>query len=304
MFLVFLLYALFASIFTVAKEAVQVSSPLFLVGSRMFFAGILMIAFQFLRKKEQLILTKAHIIQIILLGFFNIYLTNVLELWGLQYLTSFKTCFLYSLSPFLTALIAYFSFKEILSKKKWLGLLVGFAGFIPILLAHGNQETISGELGIFSLAEVAVLGAVFASVFGWIILKKVVFYMHCPSLVANGYSMLIGGLIGLLHSLFVENWNPIPVTNIPRWLECSLFLIIVSNCICYTMYGWLLKKFSSTFMSFAGLSTPLFTALFGWFFFDEQPQRDFFLSLSIVFFGLFMFYGEELKEARKGIVKT
>jgi len=304
MFFVFLLYALFASVFTVAKEALQVSSPLFLLGSRMLLAGVLMLAFQYFRKKSSLTLRKDQLIQVLLLGFFNIYLTNALELWGLQYLTSFKTCFLYSLSPFLTALLSYFSFKEILNRKKWLGLLIGFSGFIPILLAHNVQENISGQWGAFSLAELAVLGAVLSSVFGWIILKKLVFHMECPFLVANGYSMLFGGFIGLIHSMFSENWNPIPVTNTLRWLECSLFLIIISNCICYNLYGWLLKKFSSTFMAFAGLSTPLFTALFGWIFFNEQPHWDFFLSLMIVFFGLLMFYLEELKEMRLLLAKN
>jgi drug/metabolite transporter (DMT)-like permease len=295
---VFLLYALFASVFTVAKEALLAASPFFLLGSRMLLAGVLMLIFQYFRKGALLKLTKEQLIQVLLLGFFNIYLTNALELWGLQYLTSFKTCFLYSLSPFLTALISYLTFQETLNWKKWIGLLVGFSGFIPILLSQGNQEGISGKFGAFSGAELAVLSAVLSSVFGWIILKKLVFHMKCPYLVANGYSMLLGGLIGLVHSMLFENWNPIPVSNTLRWLECSLFLIIVSNCICYNLYGWLLKKFSSTFMSFAGLSTPLFTALFGWFFFDERPQWDFFASLMIVFFGLLMFYLEELKEMR------
>lgn len=298
MSLVFLLYALFASVFTVAKEALQVSSPIFLMGSRMFLAGALMLAFQYFRNKDSLKLQKAHITQVILLGVFNIYLTNALELWGLQYLTSFKTCFLYSLSPFLTALFSYFAFRETLNRKKWLGLLIGFSGFIPILLDHNTQETISGQFGVFSLAELAVLGAVLSSVFGWVILKKLVFHMECSSLVANGYSMFFGGFLGLIHSLLFESWHPLPVTNVCRWLECSLFLILISNCLCYNLYGYLLKKFSSTFMSFAGLSTPLFTALFGWLFFREQPHWTFFVSLMIVFFGLLMFYLEELKEGR------
>lgn len=298
MSLVFLLYALFASVFTVAKEALHVSSPIFLVGSRMLLAGLLILAFLYFRKRETLKLQKGQLIQILLLGFFNIYLTNILELWGLQYLTSFKTCFLYSLSPFLTALFSYFSFKETLNWKKWLGLLIGFSGFLPILLCQSDQENISGQLGIFSLAEIAVLCAVLSSVFGWVVLKKLVSHMSCSFLVANGYSMLFGGALGLLHSMYSESWNPIPVSNTLVWIECSLFLIIISNCICYNLYGYLLKKFSSTFMSFAGLSTPVFTALFGGFFFGEQPSWDFFISFMVVFFGLLMFYREELKAIR------
>ena len=300
MILVFVLYALFASVFVVAKEALNFASPVFLVGSRMVVAGLCMLGFQyFFKSKTSLKLPKGQIVLVILLALLNIYVTNVLELWSLQYLTSFKTCFLYSLSPFLTALISYFILKEKLSARKWVGLCIGFFGFIPILLAQTTEEHVAGVLGAFSLAEVAMLGAVLASVTGWIILKKLVFHQNCSPLVANGYSMVLGGAFALLQSSLTEVWNPIPVTNVLSFVECSLILIIVSNLISYNLYGWLLKKFSPTFMSFAGLSTPLFTAFFGWLYFGEQPGFVFFLSLLIVFFGLFLFYGEELREIRK-----
>lgn len=299
MLLVFVLYALFASVFTVAKEALSVSSPVFLVGSRMLVAGLLMLAFQYwFRERSQLFLKKKQWICILFLGFLNIYLTNVLELWGLQYMTSFKTCFLYSLSPFVTALFSYFALSERLTLKKWIGLLIGFAGFIPILLSQTQEESLAGELGVFSLAELSLVLAVFSSVMGWILLKKLVFHEACPAVVANGYSMAIGGALALFHSYLTEVWTPIPVSNLTRFLECSLFLLIVSNVIGYNLYGWLLKKFSPTFMSFSGLSTPLFTALFGWWAFHERPGIVFFLSLALVFFGLLLFYGEELREMK------
>ena len=47
-------------------------------------------------------------------------------------------------------------------------------------------------------------------------------------------------------------------------------------------------------MSFAGLTTPLFSALFGWIFHSEIPTASFYLSFFIVFSGLFLFYQEEL----------
>lgn len=49
-------------------------------------------------------------------------------------------------------------------------------------------------------------------------------------------------------------------------------------------------------MSFAGLTTPIFTAIFGWFFLDEVVTWSFYLSLILVFIGLFLFDQEELKK--------
>jgi drug/metabolite transporter (DMT)-like permease len=253
-----------------------------------------MIGYTAIRHPQTLRLNRTSIIKVLLLGFFNIYLTNILEVWGLKYLTSFKTCFIYSLSPFLSALISYIMLKEVLTKRKWLGFIVGFIGFWPVIANQSQQELSAGVLGAFSFAELAVFLAVISSVIGWILLKQLVHNGSCPPVVANGYSMLFGGVLATIHSLCCEQWNPLPVSNYTVWLESALFLIIVSNIICYNLYGYLLKRFSQTFLAFAGLSTPLFTALFGWIFHSEIIGVWFFTSIAIVFIGLFLFYFEEM----------
>jgi drug/metabolite transporter (DMT)-like permease len=295
MLLVFTLYALFASVFTVEKGAVAYASPFFIVGARMLLAGVLMLGYSFLHDRNSLKISRRTIGKIFLLGFFNIYLTNVLELWGLQYLSSFKTCFLYSLSPFLSALISYFLLDESLHARKWLGLLIGFVGFIPILAEKGSLEELSGIIFGCSIAQNGVLLGVISSVLGWIVLHQLVQGNACPTTVANGYAMLIGGALATIQSLVCEPWNPFPVTDYPIFFKSTAFLLIVSNLICYNLYGYLLRHFSPTFMSFAGLSTSLFTAFFGWIFFDEVISLSFFVSLAIVSAGLTIFYLEEIK---------
>ena len=295
MFFVFLLYALFASVFVISKNALEYTEPLFLVGSRMFVAGICMIAYQYIRHKETFNFRRCHLLPIFCLAFFNIYLTNVCEVWGLKYLTSAKTCFIYSFSPFASALLSYFIFSEELSTKKWIGLIIGFFGFIPIMVHQTAGEEMGGQFFIFSWPELAVSLAAFSSVYGWILLKKLVNEHHYSPLMANGLSMFIGGFLALLHSRAVENWDPIPVTSMVPFMECTLLLFLISNLTCYNLYGFLLKRYSATFMSFAGFMTPLITAFFGWMFLDEVVTLPFYFSAFIVFSGLLIFYQQELK---------
>ncbi len=302
MFFVILLYALFASVFTLAKTGLEYTQPLFLVGSRMFAAGLLIVAYQWFFNRDQLKFKKEHIWRFLRLAAFNIYLTNIFELWGLQYLTSFKTCFIYSLSPFVSALFSYLMFSETLNTKKWMGLLIGFCGFIPILLSETSSEEQTGHLWFFSWAEIAVMLAVVSSVYGWILLRQLVKENSYSPLTANGFSMAIGGAMALIHSGFVENWDPLPVTEYIPFLECSLLLMIISNFIAYNLYGFLLRKYTATFVSFAGFITPLFTALFGWFFLGETVTMPFYISAVIVFSGLTLFHQEELKQGYKAKV--
>lgn len=293
---VFVLYGLFASVFTIAKVALTYTSPFFLVGSRMTMAGLLMLAYQgYSNPGSFKQLSSGAWKRLALLGLCNIYLTNVLELWGLQYLTSFKTCFLYSLTPFFSALFSYLLFAEKLTVKKWIGLLIGFAGLTPLFLQQSLPEVASGQLWIFSTAELAVLAAVVTGSYGWIILRQLVASDGCSPFLANGFSMLFGGLCALAHSWSVESWNPIPVTDWIPFLEMTFLLMVISNGVAYNLYGFLLKRFSGTFLSFAGFSTAWFTALFGWYFLGEQIMLSFFLSAITVFAGLTFFYQEELK---------
>ncbi|MDB6081465.1 MAG: hypothetical protein JWO53_737 [Chlamydiia bacterium] len=303
MWLVFLLYALFASVFTVSKEALHHASPFFLVASRMLIAGIIMLLYQIIKEKQTFHLKKSAWLKITLLALFNIYFTNVFEFWGLQYLTSFKTCFIYSLSPFVSAFLSYLLLQESLTTKKWVGLVVGFCGFIPILMNQTAHEEIGGHLWLFSWPELAVCAAAVSSVYGWILLRQLVQQEGTPPILANSLSMLIGGTIALFHSLYVEEWNPIPVSNFQIVIECTFFLVIISNMICYNLMGYLLKRFSATFMSFAGLTTPLFTALFGFFMHGELTTTSFWISFLFVCFGLVVFYQEELKKS-KGLKTT
>ena len=225
MYLVLLLYALFASVFTIGKTGLQHAEPLFLVGTRMMAARVIMLAYQFYFHRDQFKINNSFW-KLLRLAAFNIYLTNVFEFWGLKYLTSFKTCFIYSLSPFLSALFSYFIFTERMSMKKWLGLLIGFGGLLPILMNESTGEEQLGHIFFLSWAEIAVLGAAVSSVYGWILLKQVVKENGVAPFMANGISMFFGGGMALLQSYFMETWDPIPVTDyIPFSLNALFFLL-------------------------------------------------------------------------------
>lgn len=297
MLLVFLLYALFGSVFVICKAALDYTEPLFLVGSRMAVAGLIICAWQFKRNPDSFTFTSKSLQRIIFLGFFNIYLTNACEVWGLNYLSASKTCLIYSLTPFLAAFLSYLLFKERLSSKKWLGLLIGVVGLGPIFMTTSPAEEILGSLGGFSWPELAVCIAAASSVYGWIILRQLINEDGFSFWTANGLSMSLGGVLALSHSYFIENWDPLPVTEYLPLIECSLLLMVISNFVCYNLYGYLLKRYTATFMSLAGLTTPLFAALFAWIFFDDVVSLPFYISLIGISAGLLIFYQEELKES-------
>ena len=266
-----------------------------MVGSRMLFAGLVLLIYVAIRNRAVLLKVRpAHIGGILILALMQIYVTNILEIWAIKHMISSKVCLLYSLSPFISALVAFTVLKENMSRKKILGMFIGFMGLMPIVFAQSSEEISSGTFFVFTMAELAMVGAVFCSVYGWIQLKKVmVDYEYSPSL-ANGLSMTVGGILALVHSYAMgEQWAPLPVTNLQPFVVNTLIMCLISNFISYNLYGYLLKRFSSTFMSFAGLVTPLFASAFGFLWLNEIVSWHYLVSMALFSIGLTIFYREE-----------
>jgi drug/metabolite transporter (DMT)-like permease len=292
------MYAVWSSVFSLGKMTLQYCPPLFLTGARMTLAGLLLLGFLALFKRSSFKLNRVQIFSILLLSFFSIYLTNALEFWGLQYLSAAKTCFIYSLSPFFAALFSYLHFNEKMNRRKWLGLGIGFLGFIPVLLTQTGSEELFNAFSFFSWPSLAIMGAALCSVYGWVVLRLIVKDHAISPLMANGTSMLFGGLLAFGHSFLVEGWNPLPFQpeNIGPVIKGTLLLTLISNIICYNLYGLLLKRFTATFLSFVGLLSPIFASLNGLIFLKEPLSWTILLSTGIVSLGLWIVYHAELKQ--------
>jgi drug/metabolite transporter (DMT)-like permease len=293
------LFALWSSVFAIAKGALDLTTPSFALAIRMLMGGGILFTialfkepgfFKKLKAKDFLIFS--------ILGLFSVYLSNILEYWGLNTLSSSKACFIYSLCPFFTAVLSYIHLNEKMTLKRWAGLLIGFLGMIPMLIAKGGSEESLFSSSMFSLPTLAVVGAALFSVYGWVILRVIVKDSTTSPLVANTFSMFIGGALAFAHSLFTDSWKPIPMQlgDISSLLKILFIITIISNVICYNLYGYFLKKFTATFLSFMGLLSPFFASVYGYFMLGEPIMPEMILSSVIVLLGMFLVYAEELKQ--------
>ena len=295
MWQVFLMYALFGSIFSVGKIAVAASQPYFLTGMRMLIAGALILMYLYCRDPKSLRLPRGCWATLFWVAVFNVFITNAFEFWGLQYMSAGKTCLIYSLSPFAAALIGYVTGAEWMSGKKWAGLIVGVMSFLPLMLAPWFEEgkTIDSVKELW--AEGALVVSAITSVIGWILVKKLVVRESVSHPLVNGLSFVLAGVMCLATSISVEAWDPVPVSQWGDFLWTLAYIVIIHNIICYSIYASSLQRFTVTFMAFAGLSNPLFAGIFGWAFLGEQMTLTFWLAMSGVCVGLYLYYQEETK---------
>lgn len=305
MVLVIVLYLLFASTFTLGKAALAYVSPFLFIGMRMILGGSLLLGYYTLVAKQKIMLHKRDYMLFLQIVIFHIFCAYTLEFWALDYITSAKACLLYNLSPFITALFYYFLCAERLTYRQICGLVVGFVGFLPILFAQTPLEKIGLHIGFISIYEIALIASVTSSAYGWMVVKNLM-NREYPLILINGISMTGGGILALILSYIVEGAPTIK--NVPAIMPkmVTLFgltgeqlialggycmaLVLIANIIGYNLYGYLLSRYSATFLSFAGFMTPLFAALLGWIFLGEQVTWHFFATMILVVFGLYLFH--------------
>ena len=291
MILIFIVYLLFASTFTLSKTVLFYCAPLFFIGVRMVTAGLLLLGYGKITKKNIPIAYKDYPLVGAII-FFHIFLAYVLEFIALTNLPSAMVCLWYNLSPFFTALFSYGFYRKTISKKQLLGIFVGFSAFMPIILPELLVTTSNPFYNFLLLVAVA------SSAYGWLIMKELIQKGYSYVLI-NGLGMFGGGLLALIYSLLFEKRPLIIEPIIPSVFSITfygLLLIIIANIICYNLYGHLLSRYSPVLLSFAGLLTPLFAALFGSIFLGEIVKQEFFITLFILLFGLYIFSDEKTSD--------
>lgn len=310
--LVLMLYLFFATTFTFAKAAMLYMMPIFFIAARMICAGTILLGYQYYFNRTQLSLKREHYWLFFKLSFFAIFVAYVVEFLFLEYVPSFKVAILFNLSPFITAIISYYMFHERLSIKQKVALCIGFIGVLPMVATTQQAQNVWGINSLISLPEIMLIVAIIAACYGWIIFKQLVGEYHYTSITVNGVSMFFGGIMALMCSLIIEGacvlrtppacdtalcgivTDPYYVALIKGFFYMGL-LILVGNFISYNVYGYLLKTYSATFLSFAGFITPLFAAFFGWIAFDETITWHFYVSFIIIVLALYIFYQDELQ---------
>ncbi len=283
--------------FTISKWGLAYTEPFFFMAVRMIIAGLMLGAYVLFlewRKGSQIWVNVIQVIrdwrlfaQIVI---FHIYLTYICDLCALKQISSIESAFLYNISPFVAALFSYFWFGESMTSKKWFGLTMGFASLLPEFFQVGISQLLS-----WSTPRLITLVAVVSSAYGWIVVRALVKKGYSPIFI-NSIGMFLGGLLALLTSYYTESWSPSPVKDVVPFIWAIIMIVVVSNVLFYNLYGYLLKWYTATFLSFAGFMCPFFAAFLGYFVLGETLSPYLTLSFVFVCIGLYVFYQEEIRQ--------
>ena len=292
MFLVVLMYSILALTFVFAKKTLAYAHPFFLIGFRMILAGTILILYQRFFSKTSFSINKSDYWLFFKVALFHIYFSFIFEFWSMQYLSALKITIIYSATPFVAAILSYILLKERLSWQKILGIIIGLGGLAPILVLQAGSAGTSAQGSYVSLPECVLFLAVISGAYAWFLVKELMNKGYGLGMI-NGVAMLIGGILSFFTAGIFEGFTQ-PVSNWPMFLAWLSLLILAANIIVYNFYGWLLRYYSITFVTFAGFLSPTFGTVYEWLFFGGKITWHHFASLALVALGLYIFHREEL----------
>lgn len=290
-------YAIMAGVYTFGKQVTLYAQPFFLTGIRITTGGICFLLYQFLFDRKNFFIKKEWIP--LLAGYsLAVFVMDNFRLLGLQNIPSSNAAIIATTSPFIAAVLCYWWFNEKFTTTKIVALFCGVTGVFPLLIRHLSKPEASLKIMLFSYGAVFI--STIALVFGGIFSKTLIQEKKAPFFMTVGTVMTGGGILGFIVSFCFDTWNPLPVTHMVPAFKLIAFLIATHSFIAYPLYNYLVQRYPVTLVAFAQLSTPFFTAILSWLFFDEAIGWPFFISLFVLSCAFSLFYYEEL---RQGLIK-
>lgn len=295
--MIYMLFAHFlsANILIFGKLALRYASPFLITTFRMLISSMLAWACSvFFIQKKQNMLRAFDVFLIFFLSIFYFYGKSIFMFWGIQYLPAGRASFILNLAPFITALLSFFIYGEVMTGKKYIGMLLGFIG-VGIVLVNTDSSYACAGYGFLSWPEISVLCGVVANACGLLIIRYLVRVRKIPASIFNAIAMFFCSIFSYGTTFVCSGWWHVEYAFLP---QCAIliFTIAILHVLTVHLKSWLLKKYTATLMAFTSFVMPLFVTLFEVLFFHERFTITFAAAFCIVGFGLYIFYLEELRQ--------
>lgn len=261
------------------KIVYQTYNPITTVFIRLIISSILLFIFALSFKKLQKI-DKSDYKILFSLAFFEPFLYFLGESFGLKMVSSTMGSVIVSTIPLFSPIVAYYLYKEKVSKINIIGILVSMLG-VGLIIYNSNTNSISSPLGI-----ILMFVAVFAAIAYSSRLKLLVNKYNAITLIT--YQNLIGIFLFLPLFLIFDLDHFIQARPSKEVVIAILQLAIFASSLAFLFFIYGLKHLgitkSNTFINMI----PAFTAIFAFYILDEQISMQMIIGISIVIGGLFL----------------
>lgn len=183
-------------------------------------------------------------------------------------------------TPIWTSFIGFILFAVFLSKKQWLGILIGFIGIL-ILFNFDIGELFNGSfVGIGTM----VLAPVF---YGFSNQYARRYLQNVPVVVIAAGTLTVGYISTGILTVVMGGFPTQAFTSVST-IASILALGIFGSGIAYLLNYYMITKGSAEFASFVTYLVPVSAMFWGWLILGESLSANLFIGLMVIFGGVYL----------------
>lgn len=250
------MYIIWGSTYLANKFAIADIPPFLMGGFRFFVAGLLLFAFEYIRKPVWPSWSQWK--NAVLLGILFIVSGNGFVVWGLQYIDSGLTALLMAFGPLMVILLLWIFEKKRPNIRQIFGTALGLTG-MGILV--GQPQFIISSQALFALMLMGV--AIVTWAYGSILVPK----LELPKTKGLGTAiqMSAGGLIMIVYSFFSGEYHIFSFSELSAKSFFSwIYLVIFGSIIAFSSFNYLLHKVAPEKVSTSTYVNPVIAMTLGW----------------------------------------
>lgn len=255
----FIFVLLWSTGFVGAKFGLPYAEPFTILMWRMVFVVPLFLLLIVIFKRPKISLFDASIQGLVGLLIHGIYLGGVFAAIAAN-IPAGLTALIVSLNPLMIAVFSGMVLNNVIEKREWAGLLLGFVGVIVVLYGASSWE------GVITLEGISWLVFALPGIVAGTLLQKR--YAQDVDLITGSSYQYAAALIFFVVMSFVLETGEVDWTF--NFMLTLAWLIIVLSLISILLLLYMIRHGEATRVASYFYLIPPFAAFWGWLFFDEQ----------------------------------
>jgi drug/metabolite transporter (DMT)-like permease len=270
---------LWGTTYLAIRIGVQVLPPALFAGIRFIVAGSILVVI--LRLRGYPYPARQELSDIAIVGIALLTIANGTVVWAEQWVPSGLAALIVATLPFwIVGIESVLPMGDRLNSRKVIGILVGFAGLVVLLLPELRSSIESAYIiGIFVMfiAPISWGGGSIYSKY-----RKI----KTRPLMAAAFQMLFGGSV--LTVIGLANGEVSRFTWHPQGLAAMAYLIIFGSIVGYGSFMYALSKLPASFVTTYAYINPVIAVILGWLILNERLDWMLVLATSMILLGVIL----------------
>ena len=282
-FLLLLIQPIFmASNLVVARGGVEFVPPISLAFWRWIAVFLMLLPFTFNSLKKNFKFIKQEYKKIFFIGSMGCGVCGAFPFLAGQTTTVTNMGIIYSSSPIFIILISSIFFKEKINFLKIIGLTSCLIGVFSIIIKGDLSFLINLR---FTIGDLWML----ASSIGWALYSIYLFYWKTNLKIFDRFTLIaFFGAVSLFPFYLIEETIFVSTVFDSDFFIWVLFAAISPGIIAFTLYTITQKKLGASITGFTLYIFTVYSAFYGYLFFNEQLEYYHYIGTILVFFGVYL----------------